>query len=184
MDNLKHIALKGQGYFCIVNLYEDEKTGKRYALKKLRKEHYSSDEYRYRLSREIELLKQLQGCENIIKLIDSSHNESTQELWYLMPYAHCNLYDYIKNNNAILTIELRFQIIDQIIIAIKCAHSKSILHRDISPTNVLVFEHDGKPNIKVCDFGLGKNKESLSFYTKSSASGYVRTMYCSKVGTR
>src|SRR5690606_4290692 len=50
---------------------------------------------------------------------------------------------------------------------------------DISPNNVLVFEKDGKIILKVSDFGLGKDSESLSFYTGSSASGYGQILYVS-----
>ena len=40
--------------------------------------------------------------------------------------------------------------------AIPHAHQKGIIHRDIKPSNVLVTENDGKPLVKVIDFGLAK----------------------------
>lgn len=70
MNKLKHIGLKGQGYFCIVKQYLDETTGNEFALKELKKDHYPKEEYRYRLNREISILEELQGCENIIELLD------------------------------------------------------------------------------------------------------------------
>ena len=57
MNYLKHIGLKGRGYFCNVKLYRDEKTNEEFALKELKKEHYKNEEYRYRLKREIQLFK-------------------------------------------------------------------------------------------------------------------------------
>jgi hypothetical protein len=49
MDKLKHIALKGQGYFCTVKQYADG-SGIEFALKELKKEHFPNDDYRYRLN--------------------------------------------------------------------------------------------------------------------------------------
>ncbi len=40
--------------------------------------------------------------------------------------------------------------------AIQHAHNKGIIHRDIKPSNVLVTEHDGKPVVKIIDFGVAK----------------------------
>lgn len=179
MEKLKHIGLKGQGYFCIVKQYLDESTGNEFALKELKKDHYPKEEYRYRLNREINILKELQGCENIIELLDSGHDTDKEKLWYLMPYARLNLYDFIKKNNGNIDKETRYNLLEQIINAIKFAHDRNKLHRDISPNNVLVFEKDGKIILKVCDFGLGKDSESLSFYTGSSASGYGQILYVS-----
>jgi len=179
ISELKHVGPKGQGYFCIVKQYVDEKTGLKYALKELKKEHYPKEEYRYRLTREIKLLNDLQEHENIIELVNHGNDKDLEKLWYLMPYAEQNLYDYIKKTNTTLTKEERYNLVEQIIQAIKFAHGKSILHRDISPSNILVFEVGGKVTIKVSDFGLGKDTESLSYYTKSSASGYGQILYVS-----
>jgi tetratricopeptide (TPR) repeat protein len=40
--------------------------------------------------------------------------------------------------------------------AIQHAHQKGIIHRDIKPSNVLVMSQDGKPVVKVIDFGVAK----------------------------
>lgn len=73
----------------------------------------------------------------------------------------------------------RYDIIGQIINALKYAHQRKILHRDISPNNVLMFFKEGLKVLKMSDFGLGKDTESLSYYTGSSASGYGQILYVS-----
>jgi non-specific serine/threonine protein kinase/serine/threonine-protein kinase len=40
--------------------------------------------------------------------------------------------------------------------AVQHAHQKGIIHRDLKPSNVLVAAYDGKPGVKVIDFGIAK----------------------------
>lgn len=177
--NLKYIKLKGSGHFCDVKQYRNNKTYKDYAVKILKKKHYLNNEYRYRLIKEIELLTKLSDCEQIIDLVESGENKEEEKLWYIMPYYEYNLFDFIKKNNKTLAISERFAILDQIINAIKFAHSKNILHRDISPNNIMVDRENISLVVKVSDFGLGKDKQSLSHYTRSSISGYGQILYVS-----
>jgi non-specific serine/threonine protein kinase/serine/threonine-protein kinase len=55
-----------------------------------------------------------------------------------------------------LTVRERIDLFIPVCKAIQHAHQKGILHRDIKPSNVLVTEQDGKPVVKVIDFGLAK----------------------------
>jgi serine/threonine protein kinase/tetratricopeptide (TPR) repeat protein len=40
--------------------------------------------------------------------------------------------------------------------AVQHAHQKGIIHRDLKPSNVLVMSHDGRPVVRVIDFGVAK----------------------------
>lgn len=55
-----------------------------------------------------------------------------------------------------LSIPARLQILQQVCAAVTHAHQKSVIHRDLKPGNVLVGERDGRPFVKVIDFGLAK----------------------------
>jgi serine/threonine protein kinase len=55
-----------------------------------------------------------------------------------------------------LTPKERLQLFVPVCQAIQHAHQKGIIHRDIKPSNVLVAPYDGKPVVKVIDFGVAK----------------------------
>jgi serine/threonine protein kinase len=56
-----------------------------------------------------------------------------------------------------LGIEDRLKLFEQACEAIQHAHLKGIVHRDITPRNILAFQLEGEePKLKVIDFGLAK----------------------------
>ena len=179
IDDCKFVGVLGEGYFSVVKKYVHLESGEFVAIKELKKMHFDRDDYRYRFLREIKLLNELFENEHIIEVLGNQNLVDQKRLYYIMPIASTNLYKYIKTYNNALSKENRIHIFDQILDAIKFAHDKSILHRDIAPNNMLVFEDDGQIKIKVSDFGLGKNLESLSYYTHSSTSNYGQILYIS-----
>ena len=55
-----------------------------------------------------------------------------------------------------LSVKERLEVLIQACGALQHAHERGIIHRDIKPSNLLVSEVDGKPVLKVIDFGLAK----------------------------
>jgi len=55
-----------------------------------------------------------------------------------------------------LTPRQRLELFIPVCQAIQHAHQKGIIHRDLKPSNVLVAPYDGKPVVKVIDFGVAK----------------------------
>jgi serine/threonine protein kinase len=55
-----------------------------------------------------------------------------------------------------LSITDRLELFQQVCSAVQHAHTKGIIHRDLKPANVLVSMVDGKPFVKVIDFGIAK----------------------------
>src|SRR5207248_8893671 len=55
-----------------------------------------------------------------------------------------------------LTTRERLRLFAAVCEAVQHAHQKGVIHRDLKPTNVLVAAYDGKPVVKVIDFGVAK----------------------------
>src|SRR5947199_6045798 len=55
-----------------------------------------------------------------------------------------------------LTPRERLELFLPVCQAVQHAHQKGVIHRDLKPSNVLVAPYDGKPVVKVIDFGVAK----------------------------
>ena len=65
-----------------------------------------------------------------------------------------------------LSLEQRLKLFLQICDAIQHAHQKGVIHRDIKPNNILIFEKDGELTPKVIDFGLAKAFDEFQEFDK------------------
>ncbi len=59
-------------------------------------------------------------------------------------------------NQKRLDIRQRLQLMLEVCSGIQHAHQKGIIHRDLTPRNILVAEIEGKPVVKIIDFGIAK----------------------------
>jgi tetratricopeptide (TPR) repeat protein len=55
-----------------------------------------------------------------------------------------------------LTPRQRLELFAHVCQAVQHAHQKGVIHRDLKPSNVLVAPYDGRPVVKVIDFGVAK----------------------------
>lgn len=175
LESYKYENLIGEGYFSTVSRYIDTRNGRKVAVKHLKKGFKDNEGYKHRFEREINLLTILAGHPNIIEFLGEGVKE--ERPFYIMPASNTNLENLISAKNQTLTTEDRVDIFDQVLEAITFAHSHTILHRDISPNNALIFEESGKFIIKVSDFGLGKNWADDSGYTFSVTANYGQPIY-------
>jgi serine/threonine protein kinase len=65
----------------------------------------------------------------------------------------------------------RIELFQSVCQAIHHAHYKGAIHRDIKPSNVMVTLHDGRPVVKVIDFGIA-NAISQQMTAKTMFTAY------------
>lgn len=151
----------GSGSYANVYKYFDSFYLRDFALKRAKKELNSKEVERFR--REYEQMSILRSP-YILEVY--GYNEKNNE--YVMEFMDAPLEKYISRNNTKLSFQERMKLGLQIIKAFTYIHSKNILHRDISPKNILLKEYDDVVVVKIADFGLVKifNSELTSVNTE------------------
>lgn len=143
----------GDGSYAKVFKYKDEFYNKSFAIK--RANQNLSEKELTRFKKEFEIMNSLHSPYIIeVYRYDDSKNE------YYMELADDSIYSYVNKNNSRLSLLERRNIVGQILRAFQYIHSKGILHRDISLTNVLLFHYDDTHIVKISDFGLVKEEFS------------------------
>jgi serine/threonine protein kinase len=81
-----------------------------------------------------------------------------------------------------LGIEERVGLFGQLLDAIAHAHRRGVLHRDLKPANILVSEEDGRPQIRVIDFGIARSLISAERH-EEALGGATLTEIGTPIGT-
>ena len=94
---------------------------------------------------------------HIAKVLDAGATENGR------PYFVMELVDGMPITNYCdergLGTRARLELFREVCAAVNHAHQKGMIHRDLKPSNVMVAEVDGKPVVKVIDFGIAKATE-------------------------
>jgi WD40 repeat protein len=91
---------------------------------------------------------------NIAKVLDAGTTEDDRPFFVMELVKGTPITRYCDEHR--LTPRQRLELFVPVCQALQHAHQKGIIHRDIKPSNVLVAPYDGKPVVKVIDFGVAK----------------------------
>lgn len=141
----------GRGAYGIVWKAIDKKTSETVALKKCFDAFQNATDAQ-RTFREIMFLQELNGHENIVRLLNVLKAENDQDIYLICDYVESDLHAVIRAN--ILEEIHKQYIIYQLLKSLKYMHSGQMLHRDIKPSNILL---NSDCQVKVCDFGLARS---------------------------
>ncbi|MCW8932477.1 MAG: protein kinase family protein [Gammaproteobacteria bacterium] len=148
-NNISELKLIGEGSYAQVFKYSDKFYLKKFALKRA-KNNLSAKELE-RFKREY---SQMSTMNSPYILEVYGYNDKNNE--YIMEYMDASLNDYVVSNNTKLSFQKRVKLGLQIIKAFSYIHSKGVLHRDVSPKNILLKVYDDTIVVKIADFGLVK----------------------------
>lgn len=161
----------GQGAYGVVFKATDLKTKEIIALKKLFGA-FRDDTDAQRTFREVMLLQELNGHDNIIRLLNVIKAENELDVYLVFENMEADLYNVIRAN-ILQDVHKRY-IIYQTLKAIKFIHSADIIHRDLKPSNVFI---NSDCHIKIGDFGLARTLSSGKNGFQGMITDYVATRW-------
>jgi beta-lactam-binding protein with PASTA domain len=139
----------GSGGMADVFLAEDEELGRRIAIKILNERHASDEQFVERFRREAKNAAGL-SHPNIVQIYDRGEAEGTY--YIAMEYLEGSTLKEAAAHRPI-PVDEAIGYARQILSALRFAHRKGIVHRDIKPHNALI-DDDGR--VKVTDFGIAR----------------------------
>jgi mitogen-activated protein kinase 15 len=161
----------GKGAYGVVFKATDKKTNEIIALKKLY-DAFRNETDSQRTFREVMILQELNGHENIIRLLNVIKAQNNMDLYLVFEYMEADLYNVIKAN-ILQEIHKKF-VIYQVLKALKFIHSADIIHRDLKPSNIFI---NSDCTIKLGDFGLARTLVSSKKGFEPMVTDYVATRW-------
>ncbi|HOJ45980.1 MAG TPA: protein kinase, partial [Bacillota bacterium] len=148
--------LIGEGGMALVYLAQDLLLDRPVAIKLLRSEYSSDQEFVERFQREAKSAAKL--CHpNVVNIYDVGETENSH--YIVMEYIDgISLKDLIKKE-GMLSVEDSLKIAEQICSALDHAHKNLIVHRDIKPHNIMITK---QKHVKVMDFGIARAVSSAT----------------------
>ena len=155
----------GEGAYAQVFKYFDDFYDKYFAVKRARTDLDAKELDRF--YKEYEVMKSINSPYVLeVYRLDKNKNE------YFMEFADFSLYDFILKNNQKLNFTIRRKLCLQIIRAFEEFDRIGVLHRDISPKNVLLKKYQDEVVVKIADFGLVKTVDSQLTSLETEVRGY------------
>ncbi|MCX5658365.1 MAG: protein kinase [Planctomycetota bacterium] len=166
----------GQGGMGTVFKAEQREPVKRIVAIKRIKPGYDSSAVIARFESERQALARMDHP-HIAKVLDAG-SDGLGRPYFVMEYVPGTpILEFADANR--LSIRQRLELFLQVCDAISHAHSKALIHRDIKSSNVMAYMVDGKPFVKVIDFGVAKalSGEHLTDRTLNTGLGAVIGTY-------
>ena len=150
-DRYEVVRKLGSGGFADVFLANDRVLGREVALKVLSTRYAHDEQFVERFRREASSAAGL-NHPNIVQIYDRGEAEGTY--YIAMEYLEGRTLKEIIVKYAPLSTELLVSVAVQILEALRFAHRRDVIHRDIKPQNIMI-DNDGRVKVQVVDFSKG-----------------------------
>lgn len=146
----KYVAkdIIGRGGFSVVYRGFHEGLGLPVAIKMLRHHMATRPDFIRSFQNEAKIIGSL-NHENIVKVFDIEERFKT--VFIIMEYLKGELLKDYLNRKGQLSFTQTAYFLAQILSGLACAHENGIIHRDVTPSNILVQKNE---RLKILDFGL------------------------------
>jgi serine/threonine protein kinase len=143
----------GEGGFGVVFMAEQVQPIHRRVALKIIKPGMDTRQVVARFESERQTLA-LMSHPNIAAIIDGGQTDSGRPYFVMELVRGVPITEFCDTTH--MDTEQRLKLFVSVCHAIQHAHHKGIIHRDITPSNVMVTLNDGTPVVKVIDFGVAK----------------------------
>ena len=164
------IRLLGEGGMGVVYLAEQHDPVHREVALKVLRAGANTEEIIARFEAERQVLA-LMEHPNITRVYDAGATESGLPYFAMERVIGAPITEHATTRR--LTARDRVMLVVQVCRAVQHAHQKGVIHRDIKPSNVMVTETDGKPVVKIIDFGIAKATAPTAGSAKLTRTGMV-----------
>lgn len=166
----------GRGGMAVVLHVRHRHTGHDYAMKLFEQMSDSKADLKHRFLREMEAVKEL-AHPNIAIAKDAG--QSSDRLYIVMEYVEGRNLAHVVRDRGPLPLETALDYLQQAASALRHAHSRGLVHRDIKPGNLICTEGN---RIKLVDLGLARFVDELE-RQNSRADTSVYTQFGQLMGT-
>jgi mitogen-activated protein kinase 1/3 len=145
----------GNGSYGMVIRAKDTTDNCLVAVKRINSEIFGEAILAMRILREIRLLAHFHD-DNIVGMrnILTPPSEDFTEFYLVMDMMETDLKQVFKSSQKLTDAHIQF-FLYQALRALKVIHTAGVIHRDITPANILV---NTNCDLKICDFGLAKEE--------------------------
>lgn len=153
---IDHIESLGEGTYGKVFGTVSKKTQKNIAIKYV---FVQDDDEFNAMTKEINILSALKQFGNVVNIVDKYVDSLTHEIFIAMERGDSNLKQYLEKFNYDIDFDTFLQIFADLSCGLFNAHQTGIIHSDIKPGNILVFENQNRQNLNNIQNFFVKNEK-------------------------
>jgi len=157
----------GEGGMGAVYLARQDRPEREVALKLIHRQKVTPS-FLARFEREYRVLAMM-SHHNIARIFEAGQTEEGDPFFTMEHVDGLPITDYCRRHA--LDLQNRLRLFVQVCDGVRHAHQKAVVHRDLKPNNILVTTLEGKPVVKLIDFGIAKDLsvEETALQTQTGA---------------